>query len=56
MVNSFNANHFFIILNRYFPARRWSKSPCFYMYRISTSVSNNLVILKNKEKTNIQIN
>ena len=29
-------------------------SPCFYMYCIS--VSNNLVILKNKEKTNIQIN
>ena len=26
------------------------------MYCISTSVSNNLVILKNKEKTNIQIN
>ena len=38
-------------LNRYFHARRRSN-----MYRISTSVSNNLVILKTKEKTNIQIN
>ena len=38
-------------LNRYFHARRRSKSPCFYVYHISTtSVSNNLVILKNKEK------